>query len=150
MVLDGGPEEQPVKRERLVGVFRTRGRPPTANDHRSKHWRKAQSDTARVRGEVCWAAKLSAYRPPAEKTFPLIVEAWPHYENRRSWPDTGACQPALKAAIDGLVDAGWLPGDTPDVIGQLRFHAATVTEGYSGMLIRVLTEVDHRVLTGGR
>ena len=37
--------------------------------------------------------------------------------------DTGACFPAVKAAIDGLVDAGVLPGDTGQFVPSITFLA---------------------------
>jgi hypothetical protein len=37
--------------------------------------------------------------------------------------DTGACYPAVKAAIDGLVDAGVLPGDTGTHVPSITFLA---------------------------
>lgn len=37
--------------------------------------------------------------------------------------DTGACFPAVKAAIDGLVDAGVLPGDTGLHLSSITFLA---------------------------
>jgi len=48
----------------------------------------------------------------------IIVE--PILENRR-WQDTGACFPSAKAAIDGIVDAGVLLDDTPDILPQITF-----------------------------
>lgn len=37
--------------------------------------------------------------------------------------DTGACVGAVKAAIDGLVDARVLTGDTGDIVRSITFHA---------------------------
>lgn len=37
--------------------------------------------------------------------------------------DLGACHPAAKAAIDGLVDAGGIPDDDPEHVWELTFIA---------------------------
>lgn len=49
-----------------------------------------------------------------------LITAVPHLKDRRL-QDTGACFPAVKAAIDGLVDAGVLDDDGPDHVTELRF-----------------------------
>lgn len=38
-------------------------------------------------------------------------------------PDAGNCFYAAKAAVDGLVDAGVLPGDSPRFMKSITFHA---------------------------
>lgn len=55
------------------------------------------------------------------------VTAIPHLRNRRAMPDTAACIGAVKAAIDGLVDAGVLADDGPEVVRSLLFVAPEVT-----------------------
>ena len=55
------------------------------------------------------------------------VTVWVELKNRRSIPDTGACYSAVKAAIDGLVDAGCLPDDGPEEIASIKMHAPVVT-----------------------
>lgn len=49
------------------------------------------------------------------------VYATPLAKNGKWRQDVGACFPAVKAAIDGLVDAGILPDDNPDFVRQLTF-----------------------------
>lgn len=46
-----------------------------------------------------------------------IVLAWPRYKNRPLDPGNEAS--AVKAALDGLVDAHLLPGDTPEYVAAL-------------------------------
>jgi crossover junction endodeoxyribonuclease RusA len=53
----------------------------------------------------------------------IAVTAMPMRANRRSRPDVAACFPAVKAAIDGLVDAGVVKDDTPDHVTEIRFTA---------------------------
>jgi len=55
-----------------------------------------------------------------------MITAIPHLRDRRA-QDTGACFPAVKAAIDGFVDSEVLPDDGPDVVLELRFHAPILT-----------------------
>ena len=65
----------------------------------------------------------------AEEIPPLAtlqVHAHPFYRNARSLPDTAACVGSVKAAIDGLVDAGVLTDDTPDIVRTITFHAPVV------------------------
>jgi hypothetical protein len=53
----------------------------------------------------------------------LMFSPWnvePHQKGGRS-QDVGACNPAVKAAIDGLVDAGILPDDSPEFVRSLVF-----------------------------
>lgn len=127
-----------VSGERLLLVVRLKGRPPTANKHRSGFWTEAAEDTRRIRAEAAWWVKLKRPARPGPECFPVIIEAHPHYQNRRWWPDVGACSPGLKAAVDGLVDAGWLPGDTDQFVGEHRYKAPVVT-GHDGLMLRVLT-----------
>jgi hypothetical protein len=42
---------------------------------------------------------------------------------RKPLPDTGANYTAVKAAIDGLVDAGLLPDDTPEHVRSITMLA---------------------------
>lgn len=94
------------------------GRPPLVNWERSVHWTEHRSSTASYRAEAALRAGRHA-RTPMEV---VEVRSWPRYRTRRSWPDVGAWMPATKAAIDGLVDAGVLPGDTPDVVRRMVFE----------------------------
>jgi hypothetical protein len=56
------------------------------------------------------------------------VEVWVEHlrKTRASIPDCGAPILAAKAVIDGLVDAGILPSDGPDVVTLLAFRAPVV------------------------
>ena len=50
----------------------------------------------------------------------ISVTAEPHQKGGRL-QDVGACNPAVKAAIDGIVDAGVLPDDSPQYMKSLIF-----------------------------
>lgn len=67
------------------------------------------------------------------------VEARPQYRTARSLPDTAACVGSVKAAVDGLVDAGVLPDDGPGLVRRVTFEAPVVDRGlYSDRLVLVV------------
>lgn len=89
-------------------ILTTLGRPPTLNrvvrmnsiGQRSKitrEWRDAATEL--------WSYHDVEIIPPVE------VIATPLHRNRLSPQDAGACLPAVKATIDGAVDAGLLADD---------------------------------------
>lgn len=92
-------------------------RPPTMNRHRmlhphkraqvDKHWRQ---EFARLASEAGMPALTS-----------IDVTAIPLHSDRRSPQDVAACCPAVKAAVDGLVDAGVIPDDDGRYFHSLRF-----------------------------
>lgn len=50
----------------------------------------------------------------------ITVTVEPHQKGGRL-QDVGACNPAVKAAIDGIVDAGVLPDDSSQYVRSLTF-----------------------------
>lgn len=64
----------------------------------------------------------------------IIVE--PVLENRR-WQDTAACFPSAKAAIDGLIDAGVIDDDTPDIVPSITFKRPILGE-QAGLKLTVI------------
>lgn len=94
------------------------GRPPTINGERSAHWRKHRESTRIIREDV--KIQLLAKRKTWKPMGLVKVDAYPFYQKGRL-PDTGACMPAVKAAIDGAVDAGLIPDDTPDIVVHMAF-----------------------------
>ena len=70
-------------------------------------------------------AKVLAHGQPSLAP-PVAVTVTPTLRHRGSMPDTGACIGAVKAMIDGIVDAGKLPGDGPGVVVELLFLAPVV------------------------
>lgn len=74
--------------------------------------------------------------PPLEW---IHVEARPQYRTARSLPDTAACVGSVKAAVDGLVDAGVLPDDGPELVRRVTFEAPVVDRGlHSDRLVLVV------------
>lgn len=74
-----------------------------------KAWREAYG----------WLAVASKV-PTDGSIGPCHIEAVPLTTTRRR-QDVGACMPVVKAAIDGLVDAGVWPDDTPDHVLSVRY-----------------------------
>lgn len=91
-------------------------RPVSLNQERAKHYRARIEDTKWWREGFCWAA-IEAGMPRLEAAE-IVVQP---ILNNRKWQDTAACFPSAKAAIDGLVDAGVLEDDTPDILPTITF-----------------------------
>ena len=56
-------------------------------------------------------------------------------------PDVAACYPTVKAAIDGLVDAGVVPDDGPFNVTRITFRAPQVAQR-EGLRLRICEEPD--------
>lgn len=97
-------------------------RPWTTNFERGTHrWERARLTKA-WREAFCYYAANE--RLPKLRSCEIVAEPW--LANRRGMQDTGACHPAVKAAIDGLVDAGILVDDTPDIVTSITYRAPQV------------------------
>lgn len=106
-------------------VLRLEQRPWTLNSERSNsrgHW----NHRALTR-EWRDAFHLLALEAGAPRYEHVVVTAQPELRNRSGMPDTGACIGAVKAAVDGLVDAGVLTDDGPNIVQRLTFEAPKVT-----------------------
>jgi len=97
-------------------------RPWTTNSERTWHFQKRAARVRETRERFFWLAK-EAKIPALSK---IDVTAVPLVKNRRSMQDVGACFPAVKAAIDGLVDAGVIPDDDAEHLDKLTFYAPRV------------------------
>lgn len=94
-----------------------------------------------------WAARAALvstwrkYFAHAAANFPALdwasfeVEPW---QKGGRLQDTGACHPAVKAAIDGLVDAGVLVDDSPEYVRAITF--LPTQRGKDGLTLRVQGE----------
>lgn len=107
-------------------------RPWTVNGERklSHHQRAAKVRSWRERAG--WLAKLE--RIP--KLEAIRVRARPLVANRAAAQDVGNCYPAVKAAIDGLVDVGVIRADTQDIVQEIVFSASALT-GVDGLYLVV-------------
>jgi len=97
-------------------------RPWTANAERTWHFQKRARVVREWRERFAWLARGDRI-PPLQR---ISVAAVPLVMNRRSLPDVGACFPAVKAAVDGLVDAGVIPDDSPQYVHSICFYAPLV------------------------
>ena len=99
-----------------IVVYRYPGRPWTLNAERREHWVQARAKTREWREAFAWLALRERRRFTACHVV-VVTRMRPPVQ------DTGNAYGAAKAAIDGLVDAGVLPDDGPEVIRSLTFFA---------------------------
>lgn len=91
----------------------------TVNKERTQHWSARSSVTKEWREAYGWLAR--AEKLPCDGSIGAChIDAVPLTTTRRR-QDVGACLPVVKAAIDGLVDAGVWPDDNPDHVLSVRF-----------------------------
>lgn len=97
-------------------------RPWTTNAERSgNRWERAKKTKEWRTAYALLAAELN---PPRLSWCHVRAEPW--LKNRSGVQDTGACHPAVKAAVDGLVDAGILIDDTPDIVRSITYVAPKI------------------------
>jgi len=111
-------------------------RPWTMNKERTWHWSQRAKVTKETRERFFWLAKMENI-PKLDR---IKVDAVPLI-NDRSKPiaDIGACYPAVKAGIDGLVDAGVIPDDNSKHLTQISFYAP-VDSKHNGLRL-VITDM---------
>ena len=107
--------------------------PLLMNAERNKHWSERHADTRAWRNTIAWLAK--AQRIPRLAHVVVDVEH-DHGKPRGRVPDVGAVFPQVKAAIDGLVDAGVLEHDGPPHVIAVVFASPIRAERHR-LAIRV-------------
>jgi crossover junction endodeoxyribonuclease RusA len=112
-------------------------RPWTANAERRWHHHERARVVREARERWAWLA-LAERIPPLKR---ISVVATPLRPNNRSMPDVAACYPAVKAAIDGLVDAGVIPDDNPHHVTCVTFRAPVVADR-DGLRLVIVEEPD--------
>lgn len=109
-------------------------RPLTINKERTLAWR--------TRADIVKEWRSAFYLLAAEQKMPgfrwIEVGASPILPSRRHTQDLGNSLPAVKAAIDGLVDYGVIPDDTDEYVRMLTFYPTVVTKGRTALLLRVV------------
>lgn len=101
------------------------------NVHRTLHFRARADDDKSWREAFGWLAKVEKV-PSLDR---IEVVAMPlHSNNRRQ--DVAACAPAVKAAIDGLVDARVIPDDTDAYLASVTFLPAVVGDD-DGLVLQI-------------
>lgn len=114
-------------------VITDRTKPWTANAERRWHYQKRATMVADARQRFFYLAKQA--RIPALDA--CTITAVPCSKNRRSLADVAACYPTVKAAIDGIVDAGIIPDDDPAHLQAVTFLPTEVA-GFDGLRIYVI------------
>ena len=110
-------------------------RPLTTNRVARLHRHQWANHTRQVRETWAWLA-LQARVP---RLTAAVITATPLHANRRSPQDVAACAPEVKAAVDGLVDAGVLDDDDPEHLLELAFRPPDIC-GSDGLRLRILEE----------
>ena len=115
-------------------------RPWTSNAERRWHHMERANKERDQREAFSWLAK--AHEVPNLKA--VVVHATPLAKDRRWRQDVGGCFPAVKAAIDGLVDRGVLQDDDPTFVKALTFYPAEVggVDGLRIELVEVVSDGD--------
>lgn len=117
-------------------TIRSTGRRPlTVNRVADLHRQQWATHTREVRGEW-WALGAEA---KVRRVGACTITATPLHRDRRSPQDVAACAPEVKAAIDGLIDAGLLVDDDPTHLRAVMFMPPLVC-GVDGLEL-VVTEV---------
>jgi crossover junction endodeoxyribonuclease RusA len=92
-------------------------RPWTTNAERNgNHWERAR--LVKEWRTAFHVLAMEAKIPPLKW---MAVTAEPFTTGRGRYQDVAACNPAVKAAIDGIVDAGVLPDDSAKYLTSLTF-----------------------------
>jgi crossover junction endodeoxyribonuclease RusA len=118
-------------------VLKYEARPWTVNSERAGGARgiggpRARADLTREWRTAFWALCLEQKIPPLQHVH---IEALQVCRDKRM-PDIGACYPAAKAAIDGLVDAGVIVDDNGQWVQGLTF-VPPVALGYDALVLRI-------------
>lgn len=124
-----------VAEARAWTVQFTGSRPLTVNAVASLH-RQAWANHTKHARFTWWALATEAHVPSLDR---ITIDATPLHKDRRSPQDVGACSPEVKAAIDGLVDAGVIPDDNPNHLLAVRFLPPRIC-GHDGLELTI-TEV---------
>ena len=104
--------------DQLVYRLELAQRPWTTNGERAgNRWQRAE--LVKTWRSAFHVLAKSEWMPEMEW---ISVTVEPHQKGGRL-QDVGACHPAVKAAIDGVVDAGVLPDDSPKYMKSLIFLA---------------------------
>lgn len=104
------------------------------NAERSAHWTKRHELTQSWR-EAFYFLALQARHDPFEK--PVVITAQP-YQAKNTLADAGNALPSVKAGVDGIVDAGLLPDDSPDWVSALLLMAPK--RGDDGLVLYLVEE----------
>ena len=108
---------------RVRFVLTIPGRPMNSNDR--LHWRANAQAVKALRYEAQMEARAQ-WGVPRPLPTPVTVTVEHHTRTRRT-TDTANIAPAVKAIIDAVVAAGWLPDDTPEFVSAIVFLPCVCT-----------------------
>lgn len=98
------------------------GRPTTLNaERKGSRWERSADVAAWRRGFTVLAKQAKV-----PKLLAVSIETRPLFRNAASMQDVAACHPAVKAAIDGIRDAGVVPDDTPEHVTAITYKRPLV------------------------
>lgn len=83
------------------------------------------------------AFMLLAIQAKVPKLDRIAIHVTPVMPDRK-FQDTAACNPASKAGIDGLVDAGVIDDDTPEFLGYIKFYPCVYEKGNPGLRLEIV------------
>ena len=116
----------------VTSVLHYGKRPITLNAERRMHHHERAKIVKEWRNAFAWIALLNGV-PRLDR---VVIVAQPHLSGGKM-QDCDACHPCVKAAIDGLVDAGVLIDDSPPHVLEIRYMAP-LKESKDGLTITVI------------
>lgn len=116
-----------------------RQRPWTTNGERTWSPYKRAKQVREWRG--AFAAHAIEGGLPRPIVGPVVITCMPILRDHRV-QDVAACLPAYKAAVDGLVDAGILPGDGPHIVQAVMFLAPEINAAYGDALTLLIEPLE--------
>jgi crossover junction endodeoxyribonuclease RusA len=97
-------------------ILTYQSKPLTTNAERAgNRWGRAEH-VKEWRATFAWLARKE--KVPRMSWISVIAQP---AQKRGRLQDTAACNPSVKAAIDGLVDAGVIPDDTGNYVREITF-----------------------------
>lgn len=91
---------------------------PLLNMNQRLHWTTQRARAREWRASACWAATGIARSPRWRRQPPCFVHIELPVRDRRRDPSNYA--PTVKHIVDGLVDAGLWPDDTPEWVTTIE------------------------------
>lgn len=113
-----------------------RARPFTTNLIYGR-WSRHQRNEANQEWRQAFALLAKEQKIPRQERIKVL--AWPLLRDRRV-QDVAACAPAVKAAVDGLVDADVIPDDDPRYVSMIAFGAPVQEHPYDALRIIILPD----------
>ena len=107
-------------------------RPWTTNAERTWHYHKRAKIVKETR-ERWYILTKQAQIPRLNR---ISIAVTPLAVNKRWRPDVGACYPTVKAAIDGIVDAGVIIDDNPQHLDSIIFFTVDIV-GRDGLRLMI-------------